>query len=270
MKKNALTYALIAGSLLLFSSSCDLLDDNEIDNGINGEHFVDVDGNVYNTIIIGEQEWMAENLRVTRYNNLDPILTGLNDDDWGNTTEGAYAIYDHHTFDSDGIDSPEQMVAAYGKLYNWFAAMDQRGICPVGWRIPNRDDWGELFNYVVEQGFPNESGNPNGRGNALRSCRQVDSPLGGDCDTSEHPRWKSHDTHHGFDEFGFSALPSGYRNPSNGRSLFLGSYSLCWSTDEADALRAWGMTGTTTSGSIILHFYNKNMGISIRCIKEAD
>jgi len=163
----------------------------------------DIDGNVYQTVIIGDQEWMAENLRVTKYNNGDAIPTGFSNEDWDNTTNGAYAIYPHGSIDE--LDSDAEVVSVHGKLYNWYAAKDSRGLCPTGWHLSSDDDFTQLVDYVVAQGFPNEWNNPNGAGNALKSCRQDGSPLGGECDTSEHPRWSSHSTHYGFDEFGFSA-----------------------------------------------------------------
>ncbi len=181
---------------------------------IYGDGVADIDGNEYITVVIGDQEWMAENLRVSKYKNGDPIITGLNDTEWGNTIEGAYAIYPHTggvwpDEPVEGINSDAEMVAAYGKVYNWYAATDLRGLCPAGWSVPNNDDWDQLVHYVIAQGFPNYNV-VNGAGNALKSCRQVNSPLDG-CNVSEHPRWHSDDINHGFDAFGFSALPGGSR-----------------------------------------------------------
>jgi len=82
----------------------------------------------------------------------------------------------------------------------------QDGICPTGWHVPSDAEWIELVNYVVSQGYPNSWNDPNGAGNALKSCRQVDSPLVGECDTSDHPLWDLHSTHRGFDEFGIGEV----------------------------------------------------------------
>jgi len=150
---------------------------------------------------------MAENLRVTRYNNEDDIPTDLSGDDWGANTEGACAIYPYDGGETEdeveGINSDAEMVEAYGKLYNYYAVYDARGLCPEGWSVPNDDEWTQLVDYVVSQGYPNDDpDNLDGAGNVLKSCRQVNSPLEG-CKTLEHPRWNADFTHHGFDEFGF-------------------------------------------------------------------
>ncbi len=226
----------------------------------------DIDGNVYQTVIIGDQEWMAENLRVSKYNNGEAIPTGLGNTEWGNTTEGAYAIYDHNASDTDGINSPEEMLAAYGKLYNWYAVTDSRGLCPIGWSVPNDDDWTQLVNYVVAHGFPN-SNVVNGAGNALKSCRQVDSPMGGDCNKSTHPRWNSHDTYYGFDEFDFSALPAGYRF-SIGSFANVGFLGLWWSATEFSDANAWFRGMVSLSGSVSRNENSKRYGCSVRCVRE--
>ncbi len=227
----------------------------------------DIDGNFYKSVLIGDQEWMAENLRVTRYNNEDDIPQGLSNQDWQNTEGGAYTIYDHSALNTDGINTPEEMVAAYGKLYNWYAVDDNRGVCPEGWSVPSDDDWSQLVDYVVAQGYPNESANPNGVGNALKSCRQVGHLDGGDCDTSEHPRWHSDDTHHGFDEFGFSALPGGNRL-SNGSFVWVGLYGTWWSATESSGSDAWSRFMFSYYGFVFRNSSIKTDGYSVRCIKD--
>jgi len=226
----------------------------------------DIDGNVYQTVIIGDQEWMAENLRVTKYNNGEAIPTSLSDDDWGNTTSGAYIIYPHEMV--NGINSTEEMVEAYGKLYNWFAADDQRGLCPAGWYLPGKSDWEQLLEFVDSQGFPNDGDNPDGSGNAIKSCRQVNSPLGGDCNTTEHPRWNMHATHFGFDEFGFSALPAGRRNIA---AVFanLGIYGYWWTSTEYSPTMAWSIRLRDDIGDAFINSnFFKRTGYSVRCIKD--
>ena len=218
----------------------------------------DIDNNVYQTVIIGNQEWMAENLRVTRYNNEGDIPTGLNNAAWGSTTSGAYAIY----------NNDEDMLEAYGKLYNWYAVDDERGLCPEGWSVPSDADWTALVNYVVSQGYPNEWDNINGAGNALKSCRQVDSFLGGECNTSEHPRWNSHGTHYGFDEFGFSALPGGGRW-SNGSFSNVGGWGFWWSATENSGTDAWYRYMNSGGGDAgRYHLGYKTFGFSIRCFRD--
>ncbi len=114
----------------------------------------DIDGNIYQTVIIGDQEWMAQNLRVTKYKDGTEILTDLDNTDWSDTPDGAYAIFPHGSINE--LDSDAEVIAAYGKLYNWYAADDARGLCPTGWSVSGDADWTQLVNYVVDQGFPNE------------------------------------------------------------------------------------------------------------------
>ncbi len=227
----------------------------------------DIDGNVYRTVIIGNQEWMAENLRVTRYNNEEAIPTDLSDDDWENTESGAYAIYSHGSI--DGLESDAEVVSAYGKLYNWYAVDDDRGLCPEGWSVPSGDDWTQLVDYVVSQGYPNEDDTPGGAGNALKSCRQVDSPLGDDCDTSEHPRWNEDDTHSGFDAFGFSALPGG-RRWSFGSFSNVGESGHWWSTTKSSWNDPLHRFMRSSFGNVTLNYPNKATGISVRCMRDID
>jgi len=258
-----LLLAMMSLLVFVFFSCSD--DDTEPDSNV----VTDIDGNVYRTVIIGDQEWMAENLRVTRYNNGDDIPTDLYHEDWANTTEGAYAIFPHE--DEDGINSPEEMVEAYGKLYNWFAVVDTRGLCPQGWSVPSADDWTQLVDYVVSQGYPNDDwDNTNGAGNALKSCRQIDSDLGGDCDTSEHPRWISDDTHYGFDEFGFSALPGGYRLAIGYLYFALGGGGYWWSSSEDSPTGALYRYTTCTRGILREWRFNKGRGLSVRCVRPID
>ncbi|MDR4988538.1 MAG: FISUMP domain-containing protein [Bacteroidales bacterium] len=194
----------------------------------------DIDGNVYQTVIIGNQEWMAENLRVSKYNNGDAIPADLSNSEWHDTTEGAYAIYPHGMI--DGLSSDAEVLEAYGALYNWYA-VNTGNLCPQGWSVPSDAAWTQLVDYVVSQGFPNEWNNPGGAGNALKSCRQVGSPLEG-CNTPEHPRWNSHSIHYGFDEFGFSALPGGLRSAS-GNFYDSGHLGHWWSSSEGPSATAW-------------------------------
>ena len=103
----------------------------------------DIDGNVYSTVQIGNQCWLKENLRVTKYNDGTNIYYGL-DGDWVNRTIGARFEY---TFDSLNLKT-------YGYLYNFYAVSDSRKICPKGWRVPSDTSWYELLNFVeVENGF---------------------------------------------------------------------------------------------------------------------
>ncbi len=250
----------------LLKAQIDLMNEINLESGKYGT-LMDIDGNIYKTIKIGNQVWMAANLRVTQYNNGDGIPTGLNNIDWSNTTIGAYAVYSYEEI--DGLESEAEVVEAYGKLYNWFAVDDAKGLCPAGWHVPSHDDWTDLVDYVVAQGYPNEWDNPNGAANALKSCRQVDHPDGDDCDTSEHPRWYSNDKHSGFDKFGFSALPGGIRWYT-GSFGDAGSRGHWWSSTKFDATHARYRYLLSAAGVVLPDFNNNQYGFSVRCVRDID
>ncbi|SVD28603.1 uncharacterized protein METZ01_LOCUS381457, partial [marine metagenome] len=103
-----------------------------------GSTVTDIDGNVYETVEVGEQVWMKENLKVTHYRNGDEIPTGYSNDDWTNLTTGAYAVYNDDSLNAD----------IYGNLYNGYAVEDERGLCPEGWHVPTDQEYTELTDYL--------------------------------------------------------------------------------------------------------------------------
>lgn len=229
----------------------------------------DIDGNEYETVMIGNQLWMAENLRTTRYRDGTDIPTGLSDTDWANTEDGAYAVYPHNNV--TGIDSASEMVDIFGKLYNFMTIENDKGLCPEGWRVGTADDYDGLAMYVAYWGGNKQDEHPDKdesvAGNYLKSCRQINSPLGGDCDTEEHPRWEADNDHYGTDEFGFNALPAGYRN-EYGTFTGIGEHGYFWTSTELSFAmgrwrRLWNSGGWFYSG-----FEYKEEGYSVRCIKE--
>ena len=218
----------------------------------------DIDGNVYNTVLIGDQCWMKENLNTTR-------------DAAGNNI--TRYCYDNNTTNCD----------LYGGLYTWATVMNGagssnnnpsgvQGICPTGWHVPSDAEWTQLVDYVVSQGYPNNPDDTNGAGNALKSCRQVNSPMGGDCNTTVHPRWNSHVTHYGFDEFGFSAFPSGLMVLSYGNYVYQNfGYDGFWFTStESSSTTAWYWFIRHYHGKLyrFSNVNNKMFGKSVRCIRD--
>ncbi len=228
-----------------------------------GDGVTDIDGNDYITVIINNREWMAQNLRVTRYNNEDEITTGLTGNQWSSNTSGAYAVYPHA--DIDGLNSDEEVLEAYGALYNWHA-VSTGNLCPIGWSVPGDDDWTQLANYIVSQGYPN-SNVANGAGNVLKSCRQVNSNQGSQCITSEHPRWDSDNTHIGFDKFGFSSLPGGYRF-IGGSFGNIGNRGFWWTSTEQSSSSARYQYIYHDNGQLRSWSQDKRNGNSIRCIRD--
>jgi uncharacterized protein (TIGR02145 family) len=219
----------------------------------------DIDGNIYNTVLINNQCWMKENLKTTQYRNGTPIeFPGTDNNAWQNNTTGAYAWYEN---DISWKDS-------YGALYNWHAVNNTNGLCPTGWHVPSDAEWTQLVDYMVAQGFPNDDVQ-NGAGNALKSCRQVNSPLGGDCATSEHPRWDADSYRYGFDEFGFSGLPGGYRACiSYGDFHNIGGRGSWWSSTERNTYMAWNRGLRYGNGNVYRGDNDKVLGTSVRCLRD--
>jgi len=209
----------------------------------------DIDGNTYNTVQMGTQCWMAENLKTTTYQDGTPIPNVTDAGSWGVLTTGAYVWFDN---DSSWRD-------LYGGLYNWYATVDAHGLCPTGWHVPTHEEWTVLTDFIGGTGTPH--------GNELKSCRQVNSPLGGGCNTTEHPRWDEHNTHHGTDNYWFSGLPGGYRG-NNGAYNNIGNFSLWWSATQMLSVSALDRFVIYSSGGIGTEEVMKATGLSVRCLKD--
>ncbi len=206
-----------------------------------GEGLKDRDGNYYKSIIIGDQEWMASNLKVTNYRNGDPIPGVRPDDQWESLSSGGYIWYDH-----DSATLGDQ----YGALYNWHAVNDERRLCPEGWRIPKKEDWEELIEYL---------GGEDMAGGKMKSTRTFPDP---------HPRWDDPNT--GSSNIsGFSGFPAGYREKL-GRFVHLGERGFWWSATEHQVSETMAVNAVLNSDSqsILFLFSSKNRGCSVRCIKE--
>ena len=199
---------------------------------------MDVDGNIYPTVIIGEQEWMAQNLKTTRYRDGSNIITGVSNEDWFPITEGAYAVYPHELVHN--IDSEEEMIEIFGLLYNRFAVVDDRGLCPAGWSVPENNQWTELIDFL------------GGSHIAGRKLKVVGT---------EH--WNDNE---GTNESGFSALPGGIRQ-THGTYTSIGGYCFLWSSTLQGETFLYYLhihTGDEVSngGS------DEGFGLSVRCIKD--
>lgn len=227
------------------------------------------DNNRYQVVRIGEQLWMAENLRYL------PSVVGP---DAESENSPHYYVYGY-----DGTSLSEAKTTEnyrnYGVLYNWPAAMagasssdinpsGVQGVCPPGWHLPSFAEWSQLIAYLFDQGTPNTNV-PNGAGNALKSCRGVDSPLGGDCNTTDHPRWNRSTNNYGRDKFGFAALPGGSLHPQYADYTGKGVHGFWWSTTEVSdgfAYPIWislqfGLLGSVSN-------IQKSYGLSVRCVRD--
>ena len=220
----------------------------------------DIDGNVYDIVQIGDQWWMAENLRTTRYRNGDDIPTGLSHDDWRYAESDAYAMYPHD--DVDGISTEAEMIEAYGLLYNWHAATDERGLCPEGWHLPGDDDFQKLTIFL---GLSHEEADSSGllgagEGGKMKSIRT---------EPQSHPRWDSPNPG-ATNESGWSGLPAGAR-------LFHGSFSFAglagywWSATESTEYHedsAWYHSVYSSNDQIGRYYHFKHNGFSVRCLRD--
>lgn len=242
----------------------------KINHAMPGEGVIDAEGNIYETIMLGSHEWMAENLRVSIYQDGSPIQTNLSNEDWENASEGAFAVFDPNHNDAEGISSHEEMIEAYGKLYNWHAVADGRGLCPEGWKVPAQEDYEQMINYLEEEYDISNINEADGMGNTLKSSHQVGHPWGADHAEQTHPRWNEHMTHYGTDNFGFSAHPAGYRE-YNGNFFLLGYPAYFWTSTESaeeDIEYAYYYYINTNMGSLNHNNRHKELGLSVRCIKE--
>lgn len=241
--------------LLTFTPGCGKDDDDK-----KIESVTDIEGNVYKTVTIGTQIWMAENLKTTTYNNGTGIPNVTDDGEWANLSTGAYAWYDNN-YDVHGN--------SYGALYNWYA-LETGNLCPSGWHVPAETDWAKLVDYLInEYNLTNDPDDVNGVGNKLKSCRQENSPLEGECETSDHPRWDSQDTHYGTDEFGFSAVPGGRRN-STGQFTAIGGYGYWWSSTEHSTGFGWFRIMYHNFGSVGHDAVTYKDGFSVRCVRDVE
>jgi uncharacterized protein (TIGR02145 family) len=218
----------------------------------------DIDGNQYPIVAIGNQMWMAKNLRTATYNNGTTITYIGNEPGVG---VGAYAHLPHESI--DGLNSTEEVLLAFGANYNWFAAVSENNICPTGWHVPSSSDWSELSNYIQSTGVVSEQ-----VGNALKSCRQVNHPWEGDCDVSDHPRWASNQFEFGKNQFGFNALPAGRYMSTD---LTIGSIDAevrWWTSIEGQFGNSEVYLIDSHTGLLKAYGEEQTAGLSIRCVKS--
>lgn len=210
----------------------------------------DIDGNVYKILAIGDNLWMKENLRTTRYSNGDVIPQVTEDSKWQTLDGGAWAYYENDPAND----------ASYGKLYNWFAVDDSRGLCPGGWHVPDDDEWKQLEMYLgmSEQASDDEGSRGTDEGGKLKSTRTT---------PAAHPRWDAPNTG-ATNESGFSALPGGYRS-LNGDFNAKGRHAYFWpSLPGFSKAFSWGRHLAFNESGVSRNRYDKREGFSVRCVRD--
>ena len=209
----------------------------------------------YATALIGDQCWFAENLRTETYANGDSIPASLTDADWETTNNqeiGASSIYAESTGscvewapEFDACNAPLSL-AAYGRLYNWYAATDARALCPSGWHTPSDAEWTALENHIDSAGF----------GSA--PCFALMSSSG----------WV---VSNGTNEFGFDFLPGGYRHwqvEGHIQFPYAGHTGYTWTSSSDATGLAWCRFFDHFNPQIRREHLNAGLGYSVRCIKD--
>jgi len=203
----------------------------------------DIDDNQYQTIKIGNQWWMAENLKVTRYRNGSSIPNVTDSATWDTITTGAYCEYNNDS----------SLVSIYGRLYNWYTTVDSNILAPAGWHVPSDSEWQVLEIYL--------------------GMDSADAYAGGWRGTDEGGKLKEADTAHwdspntgATNESGFTALPAGYRFET-------GKYDNIYLTALFRTITEYG-SGTAGRNLSRVHsdiyrdWYYDNYGMSVRCVKD--
>lgn len=195
----------------------------------------DIDGNVYRTVQIGAQCWMAENLRTTTYAYGDPILNITNNLGWTQLTNGTWAHYENNV----SFENP------YGKLYNWYAVADPRNVCPSGWHVPTDAEWTVLSDYLGGQGVAG------GKMKSVGTQYWLDPNTGAT------------------NESGFSGLPGGNRNGIGGYFSLLGNGGTWWSASMSiGGEYPWTRALDVGNATIIRNYNYMRSGFSVRCLRN--
>jgi uncharacterized protein (TIGR02145 family) len=204
---------------------------------INGSTVKDLDINVYHTIVIGNQVWLMENLRTSKYSNGDPItnFTDMTKWAWGNLNTGAFSGYTNDINISN----------IYGNLYNWFAVNDKRGLCPGGWHVATSQEMDELIKYLG--------------GNEI---------AGGKMKEVGTSHWLSPNTG-ATNESGFTLLSAGFREIDGtfqaiGHTTYLWTSSNPWPTSNQATSYGFGWEQMSTYPMSC----DRRAGLSVRCIMD--
>ena len=191
----------------------------------------------YSSVWIGTQKWMTTNLDVSRYRNGDKIPQVKDPTKWAALTTGAWCWYNNDSTTG----------AVYGKLYNWFAVNDSRGLAPTGWHVPSNAEWDTLSAYLE-----------NNVGGKLKDTGTVEAGTG---------LW--HAPNFGAtNETGFMGLPGGYHSGIDGAFYVIGNDGYWWSSTENDTVNVWYRHLSYIYRKLGKKYSGKPNGLSVRCIKD--
>jgi uncharacterized protein (TIGR02145 family) len=220
---------------------------------------IDYDGNIYPTIAIGSQTWMAKSLNVIHYSDGTPIPHVENQTTWFELEkdEKAYCYY----------NNDEEFGDPYGALYTWAAAMNGaesstsvpsgvQGVCPDGWHIPSDDEWKQLEIFL-------------GMTEVLADKEYYrDKDVGGKLKEEGYEHWNSPNTG-ATNESGFTALAAGHREVvEDGSFIEFGDQNHLWSSSESEDEKAWDRALFHNLWGVGRYRGKKNYGMSVRCIKD--
>ncbi len=198
----------------------------------------DVDGNLYDTVSLCNKVWTTENLKVSHYRNGDAIPQVQDNLQWENLTTGAWCWYNN-----DSVN-----FSKYGKLYNWYAVNDPRGLAPAGWHVPTENDWVALANCLGGEAVA--GGKIKTRGTIQASTGIWETP-----NVTVDP-----DSH-------LKGLPGGYRD-GPGSFIGLGSYNYWWTSTQQDAGTARMQVVINFVSNLNKGFFGKHYGFYVRCVND--
>jgi len=204
---------------------------------------VSYQGYDYATVLIGDQCWFAENLRNENYDNDDPIPAGLSDSEWSSTTSGATAVYGESASNLE----------TYGRLYNWYAVDDVRGLCPSGWHVPTDAEW---MTMEMALGMSESEANSTGW-------------RGTDQGTQMKTTYGWNGGGNGTNSSGFSGLPGGHRSSSSG-NFYSAGYSGNWWSSSPSGSDAWHRSLNDFGENVYRYSNDQRYGFSVRCVRDAE
>jgi uncharacterized protein (TIGR02145 family) len=207
----------------------------------------DNDSNVYKTVIIGTQVWMAENLKTTKYNDNSIIPLVTDSTEWATLTTPAYCWYNNDATANKNT---------YGALYNWYT-VNTKKLCPTGWHVPSDTEWTTLTDYLTNNGY-----GYGGSGDDIAKSMAATSgwPTNGILGTVSNDQASNNSS-------GFTALPSGLRSFS-GAYGDVGDFGTWWSSTEISTTNAYYRTMYYFDGSVSRGFDSKQLGFSVRCLRN--